>query len=175
MSCRSGLPDFLGANIRHLRRGKGWSQEELARQTGLTRGRIASYESGCAEPPLRSLFSLAEVLEVSVWDLVCTDLQRGEPVAPEKRFSFSAILTNQARIQALQQEALELEKVIEGLFKCHCYKVNNLRNVPDDLMGLRHDFEQLHSMSCRLLDIHKEIMSLMSFVQAPVEQEEGGA
>ncbi len=163
MSCRSDLPEFLGANIRHLRRDKGWSQEELARQTGLTRGRIASYESGCSEPPLRSLFSLAEVLEVSVWDLVCTDLREEGVVAPEKRFSFSAILGNQERIQKLQQKAVELEAVIDGLFKCHCYKMNNMSHAPEDLASLRHDFEQLHKMSCELLSIHKEIMSLMSF------------
>ncbi len=163
MSCRSGLPEFLGSNIRYLRKRKQWSQEELARQAGLTRGRITSYENGCAEPPLQSLFTLAEVLGTSVLDLVCRDLQKHDAAGSEgTAFSFSSILKNEKRIQALLHEALDLENVIDSLFKCHCYKLENRHNGTVSIDALRHDFEQLHQMSCRLLGIHKEIMELMS-------------
>lgn len=163
MDCRSGLPEFLGANIRYLRKRKGWSQEELARQARLTRGRIASYENGCAEPPLQSLFSIAEVLGTSVVDLVCRNLQQQAIESPNGTgLSFSSIFKNEKRIQALLEEALTLETIIDSLFKCHCYKIENHHDGSISVDALRHDFEQLHQMSCRLLHIHKEIMRLMS-------------
>ncbi len=161
-SCRSGLPEFLGDNIRYLRKQKKWSQEKLAQQTGLTRGRIASYENGCSEPPLQSLFALAEVLGTTVIDLVCRNLQQRGNSPDNRAISFSSIFKNEKRIQTLFQEALKLEAVIDGLFKCHCYKIENRHNGSVSIEAMQHDFEQLHQMSCRLLNIHKEIMQLMS-------------
>ncbi len=164
--CRSSLPEFLGNNIRFLRKQKKWSQEKLAQESGLTRGRIASYENGCSEPPLQSLFTLAEVLDTTVLDLVCRNLQQSTQASGEKSISFSSIFKNEKRIQALFKEAMKLESVIDGLFTCHCYKIENRHNGSISIEAMQHDFEQLHKMSCRLLSIHKEIMQLMSSAEA---------
>jgi len=43
----------------------GLSQAKLARDTGLTRSMIASYEQGVAEPSLSNLLKIAEYFKVT--------------------------------------------------------------------------------------------------------------
>lgn len=58
----------LGENIAILRRNKGWTQAELAKAAGLSRGYIAAIEEG-GKPSLRALAVIAESLEVEIKQL----------------------------------------------------------------------------------------------------------
>lgn len=63
-------------NLEELRRDKalslekGLSQIKLAKDLGLTRSMIASYEQGVAEPSINNLISIANYFEVSIDSLV---------------------------------------------------------------------------------------------------------
>ena len=53
----------FGEKLKDLRTQKGWSQEELAKQMGVTRRTIGGYEAGTTYPRTRDMYAkLAEML-----------------------------------------------------------------------------------------------------------------
>lgn len=71
---------MLGARIAALRRAKGWSQAELARQLQISPSAVGMYEQGRREPAVEVLVQLARLFEVSIDYLltgkVCTEPER---------------------------------------------------------------------------------------------------
>lgn len=92
---------FLRDNIRLLRKQKGWTQQDLADQTGLKRSLIGAYEEGRAEPSIEKLIGFAEVFQLSVDDLVGLDLSKQE--AGSTRFKVLSITVDNQ-----QKENIEL-------------------------------------------------------------------
>lgn len=56
--------------IRFLRLERGWSQERLAEESGLSRDAISRIERGDRQPSLETLQRIADALEVSLSSLV---------------------------------------------------------------------------------------------------------
>jgi transcriptional regulator with XRE-family HTH domain len=56
----------IGRIIMNLRKDKGWSQMDLATQTGLSQVMIGKYERGESMPGFDSAFKIADALGVSV-------------------------------------------------------------------------------------------------------------
>lgn len=71
------MEHFLSSNIKYLRAGKKWTQEQLANRVGLKRSRIGAYEEGRAEPRIADLQLLATLFGVSIDVLVGKDLSDG--------------------------------------------------------------------------------------------------
>lgn len=59
------LSEAFGATIRRLREEKGISQETLAEASDLDRTFISMLERGVKQPTLRTLWAIAEALEVA--------------------------------------------------------------------------------------------------------------
>ena len=58
-------------NLKKLRNKKGWSQEKLAREAGISYITLVKIERGCVKnPKLETLLKLAEALGVSLDKLV---------------------------------------------------------------------------------------------------------
>jgi len=55
----------MGEKIRKLRKAREWSQEELARQLGMTRLAVSRWESGFAEANADGIASLSELFGVT--------------------------------------------------------------------------------------------------------------
>jgi transcriptional regulator with XRE-family HTH domain len=55
---------LLGANIRKLRRTRGWSQERLAEISGLHRTYVSGVERGIRNPTLSIVVQFADALKV---------------------------------------------------------------------------------------------------------------
>ena len=66
---RDPLLRALGARVRLLREGKGWTQEGLADRAGLDRSYIAGIEAGLRNPSIRALARIAKGLGVSLSDV----------------------------------------------------------------------------------------------------------
>lgn len=54
----------VGVNVRRLREEKGWSQEELAFETGMHRTYISGIERGVRNPTITVVEKIARKLEV---------------------------------------------------------------------------------------------------------------
>lgn len=62
--------EFIGDNIRFLRKSKGLTQEELAKNLGVKRAVIGSYEENRAIPKLSVLQDLSYFFSISIDDLI---------------------------------------------------------------------------------------------------------
>lgn len=72
-----------------LRKTQGYTQQSLADAVGMHVNQIKKYESGTAQPTLSALIKLAQVLHVSLDDLVFEEGERGPD--EDLRLQFEAI------------------------------------------------------------------------------------
>lgn len=63
---------LVGLNVQRLRQEKGWSQEELAFQSGLHRTYVSGLERGKRNPTVVVLYRIARSLGVSPAELLRT-------------------------------------------------------------------------------------------------------
>ena len=61
---------MLQENLRTLRKARGLSQEDLARQLHITRQTLSKWENGQSVPDAQLLLRLAEILDVPVSELL---------------------------------------------------------------------------------------------------------
>src|SRR6056297_3139560 len=59
-------PLNLGERVRELRKSRGWTLEQAAKQAGLARSTLSKIENGQMSPTYEALKKLAEGLEISV-------------------------------------------------------------------------------------------------------------
>lgn len=78
----------LGQNIQAARKNKGFSQEALAEQVGVSRQALGKWEKDTALPSLDNLQALAAALDVSVDSLLGTAQPGG---APEPTLTLDAL------------------------------------------------------------------------------------
>jgi len=68
------MSKLLGLNIKYLRKVRNLTQDQLADKIGVNRAMIGSYEEGRAVPKLPALQILSHYFNVSIDNLVNTDL-----------------------------------------------------------------------------------------------------
>ena len=61
---------MIGKNIRNLRKESGMTQDELAEELNVTRQALSNWERGKTEPDIETLTKIAEILDVSVEELI---------------------------------------------------------------------------------------------------------
>jgi transcriptional regulator with XRE-family HTH domain len=66
---RSDIDHFLGHRIKQLRLWAGLTQQQLARQLGVSNQQVHKYEKGVSRFSAERLLALARVFEVAVGDL----------------------------------------------------------------------------------------------------------
>ena len=64
------MRQLVGRNFARLRKAKGLTQEEVEARSGVSQQYLSSLERGRRNPTVITLYELAQVLEVSVADLV---------------------------------------------------------------------------------------------------------
>ena len=67
---------LLADNIRYLRNRLDYSQQKVADDLMITRGRYAKYEDGASEPPIDILVRMSRYYNVSIDLLVTVDLRK---------------------------------------------------------------------------------------------------
>ncbi len=75
---------MLNDNIKTIRQNKGYKQEDLASRLHVTRQTISKWERGYSVPDAAMLQELAEVLEVSVEELLGAKVNPKEPEAMDE-------------------------------------------------------------------------------------------
>ncbi len=61
---------LVGQNLRHARKAKGLTQEQLSERTGFAQQHLSELETGQGNPTVVTLYELAQVLDVTVAMLV---------------------------------------------------------------------------------------------------------
>ena len=122
----------LGARIRFLRQGKGWSLADLAEKSGVPKAYLSDLENGVAgKPNIQYVFNIAEALEVTLDDLL------REAVPKERRSKRRPAEDLPPGLAELQQElALTSEPLSENDVETLA-QVNFRGNRPRDKEGWR--------------------------------------
>lgn len=66
--------EILGRNVRHYRRLRGMTQEEVGLSIDMERSYVSDLERGKRNPSVRAVGRLAEALGVEPFELLCSDL-----------------------------------------------------------------------------------------------------
>lgn len=96
----SNLPKVIGERIRHFRKEKGLSQEELADKANLHATYIGQLERGEKNATLESIEKVANALEISLEDL----FRSIHPNPASQEYTLSQIITR------LQTRTIEDQK-----------------------------------------------------------------
>ena len=78
---------LLGRRIRSLRNGKGWTQEKLGVESGISYKFIGEIERGLQNPSFETLVKIAAALRVTLPDLVSFEQETLDKKAIESRIS----------------------------------------------------------------------------------------
>lgn len=108
---------MLGDRIALLRRGRGWSQTELARQLHISASAVGMYEQGRREPSLDGIVELSEAFGVSA-DYLLT----GKPLTQADENALSGLMASRImgrqgkrRDSGLSRE--ELQVLLEAMLQ----------------------------------------------------------
>ncbi|MBE0559751.1 MAG: helix-turn-helix transcriptional regulator [Ochrobactrum anthropi] len=71
------LQRLFGANVRHHRKAKGWTLEQLSGQTGISRETIGKIERGVAAPLFETAEKIATALDIPAPVLFGADAMPG--------------------------------------------------------------------------------------------------
>ncbi|MFA6292184.1 MAG: XRE family transcriptional regulator [Victivallales bacterium] len=104
----------IPANLKRIRNIKGLTQEDLAAKAGISRNAYRSIENGDSEPRVSNLKSLADALDIKIFDLL-----RTVPAIPSLRFRSNK--TMNSREQDKRQQHI-------GDFACWLREFNFLEN-----------------------------------------------
>lgn len=99
---------LISENIKYLRKQAGYTQEQFANQVGIKRSVVGAYEEARAEPRLQTLMGIAEVLNVTVDDLIAKDLTGGQELAQREKVKVLSITVDKSdneNIELIPQKA----------------------------------------------------------------------
>lgn len=66
----------IGQNIKFLRKKQGLNQTQLGEALGITKGAVSGYENGSSIPGVETLIKIAQLLEISVDDLIFRNIEK---------------------------------------------------------------------------------------------------
>ena len=81
---------MISSNISMLRKAKNLTQEALAEKLGVSRQTVAKWESGESLPDVLRCDQLAEVFDVSLDDLIHTDMAKVS-IPPQGKYIFGTV------------------------------------------------------------------------------------
>lgn len=130
----------LGHQIRFRRNGKGWSQGDLARESGLSKAYISDLENGAAgKPNIQYIFAVAIALGVTLSELLEESETRPEGPRPKRKESDLP-----SGLKDLQLELKLTDDDVERLAQ-----INFRGNRPRDKEGWRYLVETLKMLGQR--------------------------
>ncbi|MCZ4254955.1 XRE family transcriptional regulator [Sulfitobacter sp. G21635-S1] len=162
----SGEPEItppldLGARVRELRKARGWTLEQAAKQAGLARSTLSKIENGQMSPTYEALKKLAIGLEISVPQLFT-------PPAAEKINGRMAV-TKSGEGAAKATTTYEHELLAESLRKKQMlpYRARIRARTMEEFDGwVRHDGEEF-------LYVLTGVITLYTEFYEPVEMRRG--
>lgn len=97
---------MLSDNLAHLRRLKGYSQEQVAEYVGASRQAVAKWENGDSQPDIPHCAKLAKLFGVTLDDLVnYSDEANGYPIPPKGKHIFGMVTVGERGQIVIPKEA----------------------------------------------------------------------
>lgn len=94
---------MLGARIAMLRKSSGLSQQELAKQLGVSASAVGMYEQGRREPPCEILVALARIFHVST-DFLLTGAPQASSELAAMRACHAALMRASASLHLVDAQ-----------------------------------------------------------------------
>ena len=146
----------LGERITQLRKEKGWSQEDLGSQVGVSRQAVSRWESDQAVPETEKIVELSRLFGVSAGVLLGTEERTGavipetEPVPkPVRRKTWTSLLGG-----------ILTAMVIFGVTAHQNAQIRDLQNSLNSLQGMYRNLSyRMDRMNSDLADTIEEILS----------------
>jgi transcriptional regulator with XRE-family HTH domain len=110
----STVSNLVGRNLRRLRRQHRISLEELARRSGVSRAMLGQIEQAKSVPSIRTLWQVAQALDVSVSWFLESDHEPQVLLIPAPAESPHVLPSGEAELRTLQQSG---ETAREGFFE----------------------------------------------------------
>jgi len=105
----------IGGKIREIRKAQGMTLEDLANKTDLDWSFVARIETGKAAPSLKSLFSIAKSLNITINDLFVQGAPSQDKLIDRELTSLFANIKPADRLRILRNIKLLLSKPLGNL------------------------------------------------------------
>ena len=92
----AGISRTIGRRVRAGRTGRGWTLDQLARRSGVSRRMVVNVEQGSANPSIATLLRLSDALGIGLPALVDTDDDISAPVVVRRGAELSPMWTSPA-------------------------------------------------------------------------------
>lgn len=142
---------YIGINLKFLRRIRGISQAELAKEVGLSRNNIASYESGMVEPNSKNFIKIATFFQVNPQDIL-------EKILSE----------NPVEIVPMENEP---ESAIDRYIKDHVEEFTKQTNTMTKIFEGYNEFYNMqrdNEMSAQEKELHGTVDNILQLMQTLV-------
>jgi len=107
---------MLSENIKNLRKQKGFTQETLAQSLNIVRQTVSKWEKGYSVPDADMLEKLAEVLDVSVTDLLGGPAESGEKATDMEKIASQLAILNDQMAREVGRKRRTLKTVLAVIF-----------------------------------------------------------
>ncbi len=110
---------MLNENIKNLRKAKGYSQETFATQLNVVRQTVSKWEKGLSVPDAVTLEKMADILEVSVSELLGSQIMQPEATDRCDEIAKQLAIMNEQlayRESGVRKRWSTFKKVIFGIF-----------------------------------------------------------
>jgi len=157
--------DRIGAGIAQRRKQMGLSQEELAKQLGVTRQAVSKWESGAALPSVDNIVELARVLEISVDELLQLEKKSSQP-------GLSAEGVGLILDEHSARQEKRIRRLTIALIAAACVLVIGI--VVSALIGMQRTNRMEENLNRRIADtntqLHTQINGIQSSISHTVKQ-----
>lgn len=126
------MSETLGEKIKYYRKLKGYSQDNLAEKTGLSKMSIRRYEAGERQPGLDALKKIATALECQV-----SDIDESIIVIHLPKYELTPDRLEKARLDSEARELIEKHKSGESLTNEEQKKISDYgKRIKEDMENL---------------------------------------
>jgi transcriptional regulator with XRE-family HTH domain len=147
---------YIHQNIKFLRKQLQISQTALAEKLNFSRSNIAAYEVGNSEPNLAKLVKLASFFNISINDLITSDLS--QPSRNGVTINQNVLILNNPNFQTFKEETFEAKNAITGLNQFFKFRTKNYMNNSPEVKSVINDFENILSVSEHLIAINETLI-----------------
>ena len=149
---------FFSKNLKTLRKRRKLSQDKLARELGLKRSSIASYESKNVEPRIAVLQDIANFFSITLTDLIERDFSKDSPTGSTNTRHLS-----DTELQKIYDNSRKSQKMLEGFSLFFDMKIRRLEEeAPDVTKNIASDLKNFMMLLDHMVRSNQENLRMVN-------------